>query len=223
MVVVAAVVVILYPICTKFRSFQCACSQRLLARINLQRFMAKQLHIFYTPSITNQHKLKTQIPVAAKTTPSLTLQGRVAAKKQPRRLKGQRQHCIKIWHYIRQYGRIVYSATDKSGSKEIFRRMCWIGSQWTVSWESCHSCHKLQKCDSNINHPTAHIWTVLHFLKAMKIADGNSLQETKQRLSNEVFEGITLRQTRLQINQCKYFYLLLKSPMTRFLDSGENL
>lgn len=180
--------------------------------------MAKQLHIVYSPAITNQHKLKAQIPVAAKTASSLTLQSRVAAMEQPRRFKGQRQHCTKIWHYIRQYGKIIYSATDKSRSEETFRRICWIGSQWTVSWETCHSCHKLQKCDSTINHPTAHIWTVLHFLKAMKIADGNRLRETKQQLSNEVFEGIILRQTSLQINQCKYFYLLLKSPMTRFFE-----
>ena len=38
-----------------------------------------------------------------------------------------------------------------------------------------------------INHPTAHIWTVPHFLKSMKITGGNSHQETKQQLNNEVF------------------------------------
>jgi len=42
--------------------------------------MAEQLDIVYAPSITNQHKLKEQIPVAARTAPSLTLQNKVAAR-----------------------------------------------------------------------------------------------------------------------------------------------
>lgn len=65
------------------------------------------------------------------------------------------------------------------GPKKHLEGCVEFGSQWTVSWESCYSHHKLQKCDSTIDHPTAHIWTVLQLLKAMEIADGNSLQETK--------------------------------------------
>lgn len=137
------------------------------------------MHIVYTPSITNQHKPRAQIPVAAKIAPTLTLQVRITGMEQPRRFKGQRQHCIKLWCYIRQYGKFIYSATDKSRSKETFKRICWIWLTMNSVWESCHSCHKLQKCDYAINHPTTHIWTVLRFLEAMKIAYGNSLQETK--------------------------------------------
>lgn len=58
--------------------------------------MAKGLHVVYTPSIINQHKPRAWIPVAAKMAPSLTLQVRIAEMEQPRRFKGQRQHCIKI-------------------------------------------------------------------------------------------------------------------------------
>lgn len=140
--------------------------------------MAKELHVVYTPSITNQHKPRAQIPVAAKTVPSLTLHVWIAEMEQPRRFKGQRQHCIKIWHYMRQYGKIIYS-TDKSRSKETFRRIYWIWLTMNSVLRELSFFHKLKKCDYTINHPTAHIWTVLSFLKAMKIADGNSLQETK--------------------------------------------
>ena len=86
--------------------------------------MAKQLDTVSAPSTTNQHKLKEQIPAAARTAPFLTLQNKVAAREQPRSFKGQRQHCITIRHDIRLYGKIVYSATDKSRSKETLGRIC---------------------------------------------------------------------------------------------------
>lgn len=46
--------------------------------------------------------------------------------------------------------------------------------------ESCQSCHKLcKKYDFFIYYSRSHIETTLQFAYAMKIADGNSLQETK--------------------------------------------
>ena len=86
--------------------------------------MVKQLHAHCLHSINN--KPRPQIPVTAKTAPSLTLQVRIVEMEQPRRFKGQKQHCIETGCFIRWYGKIIYSATDISRSEETFRRMCWI-------------------------------------------------------------------------------------------------
>lgn len=87
--------------------------------------MAKQLLVVYTLSVINPYKLRTQIPDAAQTAQSLTLQVTIRAGEGPRRFTGW-SHYIKTWYYRRQYGKIIYSATDKSRSRATFRRICWI-------------------------------------------------------------------------------------------------
>lgn len=57
--------------------------------------MVKQLHAHFLHSINNKPAQ------TAKTAPSLTLQVRIVEMEQPRRFKGQKQHCIKIGCFIR--------------------------------------------------------------------------------------------------------------------------